>query len=219
MSDKMEIPEHWTFKDKGVAEGFNKHVREQLPWYDLATSAVEHIARHYVPEKGTVYDFGASTGNIGKALSDILAKRKAEMIAVDNSQEMANLYAGPGKLVVADMATMDIEPYDVAVCFLVLMFLPPAEQAAFIQKLRDKARPGGAIIIMDKEKAISGYAATVLWRMTLAGKVSAGVPADEIIKKELSLSGVQRPIDRKILGEDAVPFFKYGEFSGWLIET
>ena len=72
----MDIPTNWTFETSGVAQGFDRHVREQLPWYDLATNAILHVARHYIPENGLVYDFGASTGNIGRALAPILKKKK-----------------------------------------------------------------------------------------------------------------------------------------------
>ena len=54
-------------------------------------------------------------------------------------------------------------------------------------------------------------------RLALAGKLSAGVEADEIIAKELSLGGIQRPIDPEILG-DAVEWFRFGDFAGWIIE-
>ena len=67
----MQIPSNWTFEDSDVAKNFNKHVREQLPFYDLVTNAISHIARHYVPENGLVYDVGASTGNIGKSITEL----------------------------------------------------------------------------------------------------------------------------------------------------
>ena len=56
----MDIPREWTFENTDVASGFDRHVREQLPWYDLVTGAVAHIARHYIPKDGLVYDIGAS---------------------------------------------------------------------------------------------------------------------------------------------------------------
>ena len=63
----MQIPSEgsWSFDADGIADAFDDHVREQLPWYDLATDALIHIARHYIPEGGIVYDIGASTGNMG----------------------------------------------------------------------------------------------------------------------------------------------------------
>jgi len=215
----MEIPREWTFERKEIAEGFDRHVREQLPFYDMTTGAIAHIARHYIPERGLVYDVGASTGNIGNAIAPILDKRKATLVPIESSAEMCELYAGPqrGRLVQADALDYDFEEFDLAICFLVMMFFPVAKREAFIDELREKVKPGGAIIVFDKTEAVTGYPATILMRLAFAGKLSAGVEADEIIAKELSLGGIQRPIDPEILG-DAVEWFRFGDFAGWIIE-
>jgi len=216
----MEIPKpgKWTFETPEIAKGFDHHVREQLPWYDLATNAVAHIARHYIPEGGVILDLGASTGNIGRAIEDTLADRQAFLIAVERSEAMRDQYAGPGSFVAADLRSYTPPPHDLAIAFLCLMFLPVADRAALIQKLRASLNPGGAIIIFERMEAVSGYAATVLWRLTLAGKVAAKVDPQEIIAKELSLMGVQRPLRRAELPADAIEVFRFGEFAGWLIE-
>lgn len=217
----MDIPKEWTFEHAGVAQSFNQHVREQLPWYDLVTGAVAHIARHYIPQGGLVYDIGASTGNIGKALEAALKQRQAKLVPIEPSAEMCGQYSGPGKehLVQMDACRFDYEPFDVAVCYLVMMFIPVGARAAFIAKLRASLKPGGAIVIVDKCEAATGYQATVLWRLTLAGKVAAGVSPEHIIAKELSLGGVQRPLDPAILGENAAEWFRFGEFAGWIITS
>ena len=213
------IPRNWTFEDQAVAAGFERHVREQLPWYCLATGAVAHVARHYIPTGGLVYDLGAATGNIGRALAPTLVARGAHLIAVEPSEEMAALYTGPGQLLVERAERVEFQPFDVAVAFLTLMFVAPAERAGLLDRLRDAAKPGGAIIIFDKCEAEWGYVGTVLWRLALAGKLAAGVDAAEIVAKELSLSGVQRPLPRNLLPSNAVEFFRFGEFAGWVIET
>jgi hypothetical protein len=51
-----------------------------------------------------------------------------------------------------------------------------------------------------------------------AGKRAAGVTSEEIVEKELSLSGVQRPVVESQLGGAAYLWFKFGDFAGWLIE-
>jgi len=112
----------------------------------------------------------------------------------------------------------EYEPFDFAVCFLVLMFVPPSKRASLIAKLRAQTLPGGALVIFDKCQPVHGYVSTVMSRLALAGKVAAGVDAREIIAKELSLSGVQRPLDPKELGEDAQEIFRFGDFAGWIIE-
>jgi tRNA (cmo5U34)-methyltransferase len=217
----IDIPKEWSFENASVAQSFNHHVREQLPWYDLVTGAVAHIARHYIPQGGLVYDIGASTGNIGKALVDTLVQRQAKLVPIEPSAEMCAEYSGPAKenLVQMDACAFDYEPFDVAICYLVMMFMPVGARREFIAKLRASLKPGGAIVIVDKCEAATGYQATVLWRLTLAGKVAAGVEPKQIIAKELSLGGVQRPLDPAILGEDAAEWFRFGEFAGWIITT
>jgi tRNA (cmo5U34)-methyltransferase len=220
--DSLTIPTNWTFDDAGVAAGFDRHVREQLPWYDLATGAVAHVARHYVPDFGLVYDLGAATGNIGRALDPMLRTRKAKLIPVEASVEMAQAYSGPGRdeLMIDRIEQVSYRPFDLAVCFLTLMFVPLGARPTLLATLAGLMRTGGALIIFDKCEPVGGYAATVMWRLTLAGKVATGTDPAEIVAKELSLSGVQRPVDPALFADlgRVIEFFRYGDFAGWLIE-
>lgn len=65
----------------------------------------------------------------------------------------------------------------------------------------------------------SGYLGTVLRRLTMSWKVQTGTAPADIVRKELSLGGVQRPINPTILGPSARLFFMFGEFAGWIIEN
>ena len=214
----MKVPEHWTFDNKEVAQDFDAHVREQLPWYDLATGAVVHIARHYITEGGLVYDIGASTGNIGRALDDTLAVRGARFVPVERSRAMAAKYHGPGVVVNEPVETLDFKRCDVVICFLVLMFLPPRTRAKAVHNMIEGLHKGGVLIVVDKLEPVGGYASTVLHRLTLAEKLKAGVNPEDILRKELSLSGVQRPMLAKEILHDAVEFFRFGDFVGWFFE-
>jgi tRNA (cmo5U34)-methyltransferase len=217
----MDIPVDWTFKNSSVAQNFDQHVREQLPWYDLATGAIAHIARHYIQEGGLIYDIGASTGNIGIALSETIKARKARFIPIEVSEEMAALYHGPGNLVITDATTFEYENFDVAVLFLCLMFIPIAARKALMKDLTAKLNPGGAIIFFEKMLPPVGYIGTALHRLTIAGKVATGSKADDIIKKELSLTGAQRPLSEwfiECLSPHPVRVFQFGEFVGYVIE-
>lgn len=213
----MKIPTDWTFNRADVARGFDAHVREQLPWYDLATGAVAHIARHFIPDGGMVYDIGASTGNIGRSLAATIKARRAEYVGIEASPQMAKLYAGPGRVDVADARSYKFEPFDVAVLFLVLMFVPLPDRKPLLGRLCAACKDGGAIIVVDKVHPPHGWLGTVYRRLTLAGKVATRTDARQIVEKELSLSGVQRPIDEFVLPVKAQEFFKFGEFAGWVI--
>lgn len=214
----MEIPTNWTFKNKGVAKEFDTHVRESLPWYDLVSGAVAHTVRHYLPENGVMYDIGASTGNIGKLLDESLTARKAKLISIENAAEMAEHFEAQGTLEIADCTTYDYQPFDVATIFLVLMFLTMEQRQNLIANLIAKCNKGGAIIIVDKIETKANYIGTINRRLTLAGKVATGVSPEQIIAKELSLAGIQRPLQANELPEIAEQFFRFGEFAGWIIE-
>jgi tRNA (cmo5U34)-methyltransferase len=214
----MKIPKIWTFKNHDVAQHFDDHVREQLPWYTLATDSVAHIVRHYLPRGGVVYDIGASTGNVGRAIEDILVDRDATLYAVEESNEMLSRYHGPGKLIGSPAQAVEFEDFDVAVLFLVMMFMSVEDRTALLKNLLKRLRRGGVIIVFDKQIAPSGYFGTVLRRLTMDWKIKNGATPEAIVEKELALSGVQRPISPLILGQNATCFFTFGEFGGWVIE-
>jgi tRNA (cmo5U34)-methyltransferase len=214
----VQIPRDWTFKSVEIADAFDAHVREQLPWYDLTTAMVGHVARHYVTQNGNVYDVGASTGNVGRAISDVLAARNATLTAIEASKEMCDKYVGPGTVVCADATDFDYKGFDLCVCFLVLMFLTPRQRAELIRRLRRVVNSGGAILIFDKCQSVGGYPSTIMQRLTLAGKISAGASPADVIAKELSLAGAQRPLAPCEIPSSAIEVFRFGEFAGWLIE-
>lgn len=205
----------WTFN--GFEREFDAHVRQHLPWYDLAADAVALIAKHYIPKGGLIYDIGCSTGNIGRSLGETIDAREARLIGIDNCADMAKAYQAPGELVITDASAYDYERFDVAVMFLTLMFMPVAERALFIQRLRTNLKPGGAIIIFDRCVAPTGYEATVMMRMIWHGKLRAGVTFAELAEKEMRLAGIQRPIEQHELGGEVLEIFRFADFAGWII--
>lgn len=217
---EFPIPESWSFDDRGVAEGFDAHVREQLPWYDLVTDAVVAIARHYIPDDGHVYDIGAATGNVGRALDPILLDRGATLVAIEPAYEIAQKWHGPGRLVIQRAEEHDFDAYDFGVAMLALMFVPPYALDGLLSTLVNRLRPGGALVVVERMLPPNGYPSIVSSRLTLAAKLKAGSEPLRIIEKELSLAGVQRPLDPAALAfYGATEFFRYGDFAGYLIEA
>lgn len=215
----MNIPSQWTFQNESVAENFDSHVRSQLPWYELATNAIKQIVRHYIPVGGLVYDIGAATGNISKALKEILEDRRSSIISIEPSSEMVKKWNGIGDLLHASAQDVVYEDFDVAICFLTLMFIPVGERKSLIKKLMASCKRGGAVIVFEKMIPPNGYLGTITQRLCLSGKYFSGVSADDIIKKELSLIGVQRPVYESDLPEGGFLWFKHGDFCGWIFES
>ncbi len=136
----MSQGKDWTFH--GFAGEFDGHVREQLPWYELASAAMGLIARQYIPKDGKVYDLGASTGNVGRVLAPTLEARGARLTALDECPDMVEAYNAPGRALRADITRFDYKPFDVAVAFLVFMFLAVPARRKLLARLRQQLRAG-----------------------------------------------------------------------------
>lgn len=207
----------WTFKNNWIAENFDNHVREQLPWYDLATSAVVSVARNYLSSNGIIYDIGASTGNIGRSAKSLIEQRNANLISIEESEEMSQKYNGGGTLEISDAVDFEYQEFSVAICFLSLMFMSKKRRSKLLQKLMESTEYGGCIILVEKFESIHGYASTVFRRMTSEWKLKCGASPSDILDKELSLIGVQRPLDQSEV-DGGIEFFRIGEFAGYIIE-
>jgi len=130
---------------------------------------------------------------------------------------MVAKYEAPGEIVISKAEDFNYEPFDPAICFLTLMFIPLEDRESLLYELDSKRRLGGAVIVVDKFEPEGGYLATAQWWLTLAGKCQAGVDPAEILEKEMSLVGVQRPTPAWMMRSRTV-FFRFGAFRGYVIE-
>ena len=217
MDKNIDIPKHWSFSGDNVAQGFDAHVKNELPWYDLATWAIGTIGSHFIPDGGLIYDIGASTGNIGRILATTIEDRKAHLIALDNQKSMEKAYSGGGEFVLTNALDYEFKNFDFATLFLTMMFMPISKRAEWLKGLRGKLNKGGCIVVFDKCEPTEGFLSTALYRMTLDAKVNAGVSYEDIVNKELSLKGVQRPLMPDELPPDSEEIFRFGHFAGWCI--
>lgn len=211
----MEIPNSWSFKNKGVAEGFDNHVREQLPFYDVASFIAAHYLRANVPPGGLVYDIGCSTGNMEIKCQDLIKDRNLAWIGLDNSQDILKEYKGKLSPIQYDAQTFDYERFDIALCFLSMMFIRPMERRELLLELLEKMKPGGAIILFDKFQSQS----SIEEKLILHLKIDSGIEATQILQKEHSLIGVQFPMDHEELFQfhDEM-IFKVGNFEGYVLK-
>ena len=221
MNDKMKIPDDWTFENAEVAKHFDDHVREQLPWYEIALDMVCFLVRSYAGAGATVIDLGCSTGTLSKKLSGTIEARKINMINVDSSIEMIKKFDGVGSILQADMVSYDLDSgHDVCICFLSLMFVDVKSRKALISKLIKNTKAGGVVIIVDKIEGVGGYLGQSINRITLENKLNAGANPVHILEKELSLSGVQRPLkEQPLFNFGFKKWFQVGDFAGYIVEV
>jgi len=214
----------WTFETPEIAAGFDDHVREQLPWYDMVTDAVVYIVRNYLTEGNRVVDVGASTGNMVDKLMPLLLERKAYAVALEKSHTMVEVLTRRFEnhhnvsIMQDDIRSCGLEPAQVYVVFLTMMFIPVHERQRVIDYLRANLLKGGVLVVVDKVCDHGGYFATVLKRLGMHWKIQQGASLGDVTTKEMSLAGVQIPFDPSMLGADAKQFFRMGEFAGWVME-
>ncbi|WP_314970422.1 methyltransferase type 12 [Bilophila wadsworthia] len=206
---------NWTFNV--LPDQAGRRSEKQSPWYDMATAAVAMIARPYIPQGGKVYDLGCAAGNVGRVLAPTLHEREAQFVALDGCRDVVVAYCGPGRAIMADVASYPYKPFDVAVAFLTLMDLPSSTRQLLLSTLREKVKPGGAIIVVDKEESPGGYPATVLSRLTFGCKVEREAHEARKWRGHYTLE-IYSALYRSELGPDAVEAFRLGDFVGWLIE-
>lgn len=213
----------WTFETQEIANTFDNHVREQLPWYDMVTESVVYIIKNYLSKNDTVVDIGASTGNMIDKIIPFVQERSCYITAIEKSESMflklKEKYANESCVELVDADVMDIQlpKAKVYILFLTLMFIPVQQREKLLQTLKNKCEKGGVIIIVDKVCDHLGYFSTVLKRLTMHFKLMQGVKPEDVLIKEMSLAGIQIPIDISLL-KDAKEFFRMGEFAGWVIE-
>lgn len=213
----------WTFETQEIANTFDNHVREQLPWYDMVTESVSYIIKNYLSENDTVVDIGASTGNMIEKILPLVEERSCYITAIEKSESMfeklKNKYVNESCIELVDSDVMDIElpKAKVYILFLTLMFIPVQQRQKLINRIKNKCEEGGIIIIVDKVCDHMGYFSTVLKRLTMHIKLLQGAKPEDVLIKEMSLAGIQIPIDIELLG-NAKQFFRMGEFAGWVIE-
>lgn len=216
----------WSFENKSISENFNTHVREQLPWYDMVSDAVAYIARNYLTEGERITDHGSSTGNMINKLLPLIIERKATIHGIEKSfsmyQKMQERFFDSHleclSLEAGDICDYGFEESQIHIIFLTLMFVPVHKRKELLEVIKQKTKKGGVIIIVDKVLDHNGYFATVLKRLGMHWKIEQGAMLEDVIKKEMSLAGVQIPIDLELV-KDGKEFFRMGEFAGWVIEV
>ena len=198
----------WDFNN---LKDFDSHVREQLPWYEVAADLVARLVRLYAAPETTVYDIGAGTGYLGACLTGLISERNLRYLAVEPIFE----YRGPGIVIKDKVEKLDLVPSSCIVSFLSLMFIPPHIRVGVISKLREALLPGGRIICVERFE--QDREALALQRAVISVKLGAGADPIGAILKEEALAGIQVPLRVSELGKSRTRFFQFADFRGYIL--
>lgn len=205
------------FKFSEIADQFDDHLSGQLYWHnDFVNHFLPEIASVYMSQFSTVYDFGAATGNVELALSDMIQDRKIRFFPVEQCSQMINLYKGDKyNILHGDITHITMENFSFATSILTLCFVHPSKRENFLNEVKSKCLKGGAFLLLEKMKSKRGYLGSALNRVTWRNKMENGESIENIVDKELSLSGVQYPLSESEL-EGFELVWAYGDFRAYV---
>jgi|AntDeeMetagen192_2_1112575.scaffolds.fasta_scaffold00136_15 tRNA (cmo5U34)-methyltransferase len=145
--------------DEAVARVFPDMIRRSVPGYTTIVPMIGLIAARFARPGTACYDLGCSLGAVTLAMRHSIPDTDARIIAVDNAESMIErcqhyiaLDDGPlpVELMCADIREIDYQPASVVALNFTLQFIPVAERAPLLTRLRKSLEPGGALILSEK---------------------------------------------------------------------
>ncbi len=186
----------WKF-NKNVANSFDKHVRQSIPFYDQIQSYICSLSEWFLKDKSTIYDLGCSTGETAKNINNFNFNRNVNFkyVGLDNSQQMINLAKKKIKNKNYKFVKADINKYkfkknsDLFISLLLFPFLSLDQREQILLKIYKSLKVGGALIIVDK--CYSEYPAIqdIFNQIYFDEKIKNKLTKNQVLNKAKSLRG------------------------------
>lgn len=219
--------------DSEIAAEYDKGVRRTLPTYDPMLRLAQTFLRANLKDIASLLILGGGGGNELKAFGPTnpewkftavdpskamleVAKRKAELMEMDNRVELIN-------------GTIEDVPignsFDAATCILVLHFIPEVDdKLALLKKVRAHLKPGAPFVLVSKfgDPASSEFRELVtLWKdYWLDTTKLSESQVEELMKDTLTGLSISEEKLRKLLVEAGfhriANFFRTNHFGGWI---
>ena len=157
-ADGASSAEPFSF-DEAVARVFPDMIRRSVPGYTTIVPMIGLIAARFARPGTACYDLGCSLGAVTLAMRHSIPHSDGRLIAVDNAASMIERcqhYIAlddaqlPVELMCADIRDIEYEPASVVALNFTLQFIPVAERAPLLTRLRQCLEPGGALILSEK---------------------------------------------------------------------
>ena len=148
--------------DADVAAVFPDMIRRSVPGYETLTPLAGLIAAHHLPAGGRCYDLGCALGAAALAVLRNVGDRPCELVAVDDSQAMLDqaraMFGNDPRLRwrCADVRRAAVEAADVVILNYTLQFLPRADRAPLLGRIR-RALSGTGVLILSEKIAATAY--------------------------------------------------------------
>jgi tRNA (cmo5U34)-methyltransferase len=190
---------NWTFGGD-VACSFDEHVSKSVPLYKEGHDLVLGLSDFFIKNDSVVYEIGCSTGMLISKLAESNRKKEnAKFVGVDVEQGMIdfakNRYSQITNLdfLCDDAISLEMQESDFIVCYYTIQFIRPSLRQLLIDKLYNKLKWGGALVLFEKVRGSDARFQDILSILYNEYKLQQGYSSDDIMAKSLSLKGVLEP--------------------------
>ncbi len=142
-----------------VAGVFDDMIHRSVPMYGEIIRRQAQLVERCCRPGTRAYDLGCSTGNLAMALCKRMPAGTFEMVAVDSSRPMLDIFqkrldaAGRSTDIIRlcdDIRQVNMERAGVVVVNFTLQFLPPVDRDALLKRIYDSLVPGGMLLFSEK---------------------------------------------------------------------
>lgn len=153
-----QVQEDFVFTER-VAQVFDDMLDRSVPFYQEVISAAARLLDIFLAPNDRVIDLGCSTGTTLLQLARLLADRKLRFTGIDNSPAMlekarlkAEMFSKQDQVSFLVQDIIEIEQPDTGAFLLnyTLQFIRPLRRKEFIHRLFHNLRPGGVLILSEK---------------------------------------------------------------------
>lgn len=186
----------WVFNEE-VTKQFSSHVRASVPFYDEFHSVILELSSWFVEPNSTIYDLGASTGE----LISLLQRRhdNVNFIAIENSKSMADSlrdkFKQSVKVIEKDLIddSLIFTNSSFIISMLTMQFIKLSKRQDLFNKIYRGLQTGGAFVLVEKihmkDSLIQNLSNGLLTEFKLKN-----LSKEHIIDKERSIRGVLKPV-------------------------
>lgn len=187
--------------DETVAAVFPDMIRRSVPGYGDIVALTGLIAERFARAGTRCYDLGCSLGAVSLTMRRRVRAPDVRIVAVDNAEAMVNRcrehvnaeQGPPVDVICADIRDVPIENASVVVLNFTLQFVPPADRAALLARIRAGMVEGGVLVLSEKIAFADAQSQQFNETLHLDFKRANGYSELEISQKRTALENVLIP--------------------------
>ncbi|MEN8190572.1 MAG: carboxy-S-adenosyl-L-methionine synthase CmoA [Thermodesulfobacteriota bacterium] len=227
-----QVEEDFIFNER-VVEVFDDMLDRSIPFYDEVIDCMAGLLGGLLTEGDRVVDLGCATGTCLIRLAAALKDKPLSFVGVDNSPAMLHKATLKAELlgqsdrvrfIEEDITRIDLPGSSAILLNYTLQFIRPMKRQEFINHLHDQLRPGGVLLLSEKQISHDSLLNRKFIDIYHGFKKERGYSELEIAKKREALENILIPFsieeNRKMLTDagfkSVETFFQWFNFASFV---